>query len=70
MRTNNIVFLRGLKPLLIGRKIKYIAEQIGIKPNTLSQLANCERGASLSMALTISAYFSVSVESLVKISEN
>lgn len=54
---------------MVGRKVKYAAEQIGIKPNTLSQLINCERGASLSMALVLGEYFACGVETLVKEAE-
>lgn len=66
MRTNEPIYLHGLKPLMTGRKVKYVAEQIGIQPNTLSQLANCQKGASLAMALNLSDYFAVSVESVVR----
>lgn len=65
-RTNLTTHLPGLKPLTTGRNISYIANELGINQSTLHKLVDCERGASLAMALQIAKYFRVRVEDLVK----
>jgi len=69
MRTNLTTYLPGLKQLTEGRKLTYIARQIGIDQSTLNGLVHCKRGASLAMALTLAGYFGVTVEELTKARE-
>ena len=70
MRTSGNLLLPGLKPLLDGRRINYMAEKIGVDETMLSRVVKCERGANLALALKLAQYFNTTVDALLKTDQN
>lgn len=65
-RTNKVRYLHGLKSLADGQNRTQLAEALDIDYSTLYLLIECQRGASLDMALRIAEHFSTTVESLCR----
>ena len=66
MRTSGNLLLPGLKPLIDGRRINYMAEKLGVDETLLSRVVKCERGANLALAMRLAKYFDTTIEALVK----
>jgi len=49
-----------------GRRVNYLAEQIGVDESLLSRVVKCERGANLSLTVRLARYFNTTVEALVQ----